>query len=265
MRRNVMSAALRELPVLKPLFRWRYRQAFRSQRGTDAWLGDFPSFSAAADAAPTTSPTGYATVDSAAMYDYMMARPSMRDYSVLFWLERVLSSVASVFDVGGHVGIKYYAFRDFLETGATLQWTVCDVPPVVAAGKARARELGATRLAFTTDFDDAAGSDVLLALGSLQYIEEPLAARLSRLPKRPPHIIVNQLPTADREVLTLQNIGIAYCPYRIERRGDLPSSLTPLGYEVVDSWQNPGEVRTEIPFADSATPIAWLGYCFRLR
>jgi hypothetical protein len=54
------------------------------------------------------------------------------DYPGLFWLGRSIDAgLTRVFDLGGHIGIKYYAFRRVLSYPDSLRWTVCDVPSVV--------------------------------------------------------------------------------------------------------------------------------------
>ena len=141
---------------------------------------------------------------------------------------------------------------------------MCDVPAVVESGAALAAEEGAAdRLRFTTAFADASGADVLLAAGSLQYVETPLAELLGGLASPPAHILINKTPThATREFVTLQNIGLAFCPYRIHRRDALPASLQAIGYELVDSWEN-ADLRCEVPFHPDAGPIVYVGHYFR--
>lgn len=206
---------------------------------------------------------GYDTTAAAQLYGDRLRRLFPSDYPVLFWLRTLLDDVRSVFDFGGHVGIGYHAYQRVLDFPRDLTWTVCDVPAVVTEGERLAREAGATALRFTTDFAGAADAQLLLAAGSLQYVERTLAAALASLTRMPRHIIVNKTPTyAGDEFFTLQNIGVTFCPYRIAARDGLRESLAPLGYTLVDSWENP-DLSCTIPFHEAHAPITYVGHYFR--
>ena len=49
------------------------------------------------------------------------------------------------------------------------------------------------------------------------------------------------------KLVTLQNIGTAFCPYNVYNRGEFVESLRRVGYRVRDRWENP-EFRCHIPF-----------------
>lgn len=258
-------AALRDLPPVRAVLKSRYKRRFETARGTGALSGVYATFEEAAQAAPREVPCGYDTPASAALYRDRMHTILPKDYPALFWLSQVLPGTRSLVDVGGHVGVLFYAFRNYVGYPEALRWTVCDVPAVTAEGEALARERGETQLGFTTRFEDAAAADVVLAVGSLQYIPRSLGSVLAAHPARPRHIIVNQTPThPKREFYTLQNIGVAYCPYRIAAHDALPDALAPLGYDLVDSWEDPMR-RTVVPYHPESGPIAYSGYYFRLR
>jgi putative methyltransferase (TIGR04325 family) len=255
----------KQLPVAGTMLRRRYEQAFRSADGLNLWYGVYPTFAAAVAAAPDRVPVGYDQPSTANLYDEARFQTvSAQDYPVLFWLERECRASSRLFDFGGHVGMLYHAYRRYLSPDRMPSWTVCDVPAVVREGAARAEAAGETSLRFTTSFGDADAADVLLVSGALQYIETPLVTMIGALETRPPCVLLNKLPTAAREQITLQNIGVAYCPYRIAARGDLPGMLSDAGYEQVDEWENPGEHRTRLPYSD-AGPVTWVGACYRLR
>jgi putative methyltransferase (TIGR04325 family) len=255
----------KRLPVAAIVLRRRYEQAFRSADGHNLWYGVYPTFAAAVAAAPDRVPVGYDQPSTANMYDEARYQTvAAQDYPVLFWLARECRASSRLFDFGGHVGVLYYAYRRYLPPDRMPSWTVCDVPAVAQVGAERAEAQGETSLRFTTRFSDADAADVLLVSGALQYIETPLATMVGALEKRPPYVLLNKLPTAKREHITLQNIGVAYCPYRIAARSDLPALLSDAGYEQVDEWENPGEHRTSLPYSD-AGPITWVGACYRLR
>jgi putative methyltransferase (TIGR04325 family) len=78
-------------------------------------------------------------------------------------------------------------------------------------------------------------------------------------------VVVNQMPThPGREFYTVQHIGVAYCAYRVAAEDALPAALAPLGYELVDRWEDPSR-RTAVPYHDAASPIAYSGYYLRRR
>jgi putative methyltransferase (TIGR04325 family) len=87
---------------------------------------------------------------------------------------------------------------------------------------------------------------------------------LKGLAQLPRFIIVNRTPTVDgAEFVTLQNIGPAFCPYRIDAHAYLPAALRSLGYEQLAAWENP-EGRYRVPYSDRGRHVKWVGYCFRL-
>jgi putative methyltransferase (TIGR04325 family) len=257
--------ALQRLPIAGTLLRRRYERDFLTPRGQDCWYGVYPTFTAAAAAAPDRLPVGYDQTTAKNLYDSANYRRVLaRDYPVLYWLQRVLGPGSRLFDFGGHVGVTFHAYRPYLAPDHMPDWTVCDVPAVVEEGAARAAAEGETALHFTTEFADASGADVLLVAGALQYIEPPLDTLVGALAEPPKYVILNKLPTTAREHITLQNIGVAYCPYRIAARGSLPGLLAAVGYDQVDEWENPGEFRTSLPYSD-AGPVTWVGSVYRRR
>jgi putative methyltransferase (TIGR04325 family) len=253
---------IRRLPIVGSFLEARYRRRFRSANGLGTWYGDFEAFEAAAAGAPQGAPIGYDTPGTETLYDNFF-RVDAKGFPVLFWLEKILKPGARIFDFGGHVGHTFLAYRELLSEGATMDWKVYDVPTVVAEGCRRVAKGGLQRLSFTSDFADASGADVLHAAGSLQYAPRTLPDMISDLPTPPAHIIINMMPTvAAKTIVTLQNIGPSYCPYRIEGRSILPRGLAALGYDQVAGWENP-EGRTHVPYDRQARRISWVGFYFR--
>jgi putative methyltransferase (TIGR04325 family) len=253
---------IRDVPILKTALEMRYRQRFYSSRGLGSWYGDYSSFAEASAAAPSGAPVGYDNTGTAELYDNFF-RVDAKDYPVLFWLEKILRPQTRIFDFGGHVGHTCLAYRELLTNGPTLEWEVYDVPAIVAEGTRRVAANALARLSFTTDFGRASGADVLHAAGALQYEPRSLATMVGALPQPPKYIVINMTPTvANGPMVTLQNIGPAYCPYRIDDRNDIPNGLRALGYEQLATWENP-EGRTRVPFSRRGRQITWVGHCFR--
>ncbi len=257
------AARLDAIAPLNSLLRLRYQRRFRTAHGAGCWSGVYPSFSTALQAAPRSAPVGYDHSSAATLYDDMLDRVQPKDYPVLYWLRRCLRPGASLFDFGGSAGVSFYAYRRYVADLAPDPWIVCDTPSVVEVGRARAARGDANQLRFTSEFADASGCDVLFTAGTLQYVEPSFHDMVTGLPRKPDHIIVNMLPTLpDRTIITLQNIGVSFCPYRIIERGALAQSLESVGYALEDSWVNP-EGRTKLPYAEGVPEITWIGQYFR--
>ncbi len=213
--------------------------------------GVFETADAARAAIPREAPVGYDNAESAGLYA-IRSRPDAYDYAPMFWLKRAIDEGARrIFDVGGHVGLKWYAFRDAIGYPPDLRWTVCDVPAVIDEGARIARERGVdAQLRFTGDYADLAGCDVLFASGALQYLPMSLGDWLRGLPAMPSRIVLNTTPLhPDREFFTVNSTGAAFCPYRVMREGALVGALRGLGFKAVDRWVNVGKTLT-IPFED---------------
>ncbi|MDV3166672.1 MAG: hypothetical protein Q8807_03395, partial ['Waltheria sp.' little leaf phytoplasma] len=70
------------------------------------------------------------------------------------------------------------------------------------------------RLRFTDDATDMDGYDLLLAAGSLQYLDYTLAEALGRLHRKPRYLLLNSVPVhPSRSYFTVQNMGVTCCPY----------------------------------------------------
>lgn len=253
---------LAHAPGIRDLALHRYRQRFVNNVNANLFLGVFDSFEAAASSAPAVRPLGYDNDASANLAYSPELQP--RDYPPMFWLQKAFASgLRTVFDLGGHVGVRYYGYRRVMDFPSGLRWTVCDVPAVVARG----RELAATRapggqLAFTCDYQAAAEHEVLFASGSLQYLPLSLAELLAELPRKPRCVIVNITPIhPSRSFFTLNSIGTAFCAYRVQAHDRFVSELQALGYAKLDEWENTGKAMT-LPYTDGYDVPHYSGFCF---
>jgi putative methyltransferase (TIGR04325 family) len=249
------------------LLRRRYDRRFENNRGANLFRGVFTGFDDARRSAPSSRPVGYDNPASAQLYAERMRKAYATDYPVLFWLQKLLAAGHQrIFDLGGHVGVTYYAYRRYLELPAGLGWQVHDVPAVVDHGRRMAAEHDPEgRLSFCDGFDEADGAPVLVALGSLQYLPDTLPDLLARLAAPPSHLLLNLVPLHEQhDYYTLQSIGTAFCPYRISARGAFVASFEALGYELVDQWENP-EKRCDIPFHPDRSLDRYHGLYLRRR
>lgn len=254
-----------ELPVLRNVARRRYDRVFENNRDRNLFRGVFSTFEEAALSAPNSRPTGYDNADAASMYVERSKKIYPTDYPVMFWLQKLLADgCANCFDLGGHIGVSYYAYRKYLTYPRTLRWTVHDVPAVMAQGRHWASENDRDGcLSFSDDFDAVSGVDVLMAQGSLQYLPDTLADRLAKLSVRPSHILLNLTPLHNtHSYFTLQSIGTAFCPYRITAKFDFIESMQGLGYLMVDHWINPDK-RCMIQFHPDHSLEGYHGFYFR--
>jgi putative methyltransferase (TIGR04325 family) len=239
-----------------------YWTKFLSNEKENLFFGDFDSFEAARAAVPSGMHVGYEGAPGAPM----MYSPQICtwDYPAIFWLADAFGhGMTSVFDLGGHVGIKYYAFRRLIQYPEALRWMVSDVRSVTAAGEdlARQRQSG-HQLRFCHGFDLASGVDILLLSGSLQYLPMRLSEILQALPLKPRRLILNITAVhASRTVYTLNSIGCAICPYRIQFADELLSELRQHGYRRRDVWRNDGKSIT-IPFVEGGEAAHYLGCCY---
>jgi putative methyltransferase (TIGR04325 family) len=242
---DLMHRGVDRFASLPPLLAWRrkrFNYVFERAPGTNLFRGVYGSYEEAARAAPTTRPLGYNHPGAAQLYRERCKHIYPSDYAPLFWLSRLFSArqCHRIFDFGGHVGVSYYSYAQVLPYPQDLQWTVYDVPAVVARG----REIAATedvwgKLKFTETVADAAEADVLLAFGSLQYLQGSLGDELRGLHRTPPHVIVNMLPVHPAKTyFTVQDIGPAFCPYRIVAEPELLQDMQRMGYARVDCWEN---------------------------
>ena len=181
----------------------------------------------------------------------------------MFWLARSFrEGFRTVFDVGGSIGIKYYAFAKPLSIPNDVRWTVEDVSAVAQRGRDLAIERGVSEtLKFTDEFAQGDGSDLLFASGSLQYLPRTLAEYLADWKQPPRRIVINTTPMHVQEYFTVNSIGTAFCPYRVQNQGRLVRSLGQLGYKLIDQWSNQGK-QLLLPLRPDLSLDHYRGFCF---
>lgn len=255
------------LPGIAQLRMRRFDEAFSKGAYGGACRGVFETYAQAVQAAPSSLPLGYDNPDAAALYRDRIERVFPSDYPAMLWLQKAFADQARhILDLGGHVGISYYAYQRYMAYPEGMTWQVCDVPAVVLAGQYLARERDeARRLKFTEQFDEARRADVLFSSGCLQYLQETLAQRLAALPSRPRWIVLNLIPLHEsKSFWTVQSIAEAFCPYRIQRKDVFFAELDALGYEVLDVWENL-EKACIVQFEPGYSLDRYAGVALRLR
>ncbi|NID14518.1 methyltransferase, TIGR04325 family [Luteibacter yeojuensis] len=259
--------ATARLPLVRSLLEARYRKAFFAHHALTHHLyrGVYRTFDEAQASIPPANATGYDNTESAGLYRDRTHRIFINDYPMIYWLGRWFGEGArSVFDLGGHIGIAYYAYQKLLNYPQGLRWTVMDVPAVNEAGERWAKEhdpLG--RLHFADDIAGAAGADVLFAAGSLQYLRYSLADALAAMEPKPRFLLLNSVPVHMREsYFTVQNIGTACCPYRVTAEREFLGGLASLGYELRDRWENQ-QRSCIVPFHPELSLDRYFGFAFQ--
>jgi putative methyltransferase (TIGR04325 family) len=267
MRRRIAGLADRAstLPVVRPLLERLFERRFaREVPETNLYRGVFATFAEAAASAPSTRPSGYDNEAAASLYRDRTRRVYPSDYAAMLWFSKLFGEgAASVFDIGGHIGIGYYAYQKYVDYPPNLRWTVLDVPAVVESGRAYAKENDAPgRLAFTTRPEDIDGNDIVFASGSLQYLDYTLAELIGRVARPPRHLLINLTPIHVTEsFFTLQNMGAAYCAYRISSEREFLGGLRAAGYQLRDRWENLDR-RCKIAYRPEHSLDRYYGFCF---
>ena len=239
-----LHQALDRIGTLPGVLQWRrsrFDKSFEAGQSVGCCRGLFDTYAQAAAAAPATRPLGYDNTDAAGMYRDRIDRTYPSDYPMMLWLQKAFADgVRNVFDLGGHIGLAYYAYQRMVAFPSDVAWRVHDVPAVMAAGRQEALQRDPSgRLTFSDDFDSAADADLLFTAGCLQYLEQTLAERIATLRRRPRWVLVNLLPLHERYAYwTVQSIGTAFCPYRIQQSQAFFSELEKLGYRLQDKWEN---------------------------
>jgi putative methyltransferase (TIGR04325 family) len=247
----------------------RYERQFRAHRTPThhIYRGVYRTFEAARASVPATHAEGYDNTQAAELYRDRTRRVFLNDYPMMYWLQRWLGDGArSVFDLGGHIGIAYYAYQKYVAYPSHLAWTVSDVPSVNRAGEAWALDHDpARRLRFTDDATDMDGYDLLLAAGSLQYLDYTLAEALGRLHRKPRYLLLNSVPVhPSRSYFTVQNMGVTCCPYRVSSEREFLDGLQGLGYRMQDRWENTQRHCT-VPFHPELSLDRYFGFAFRYQ
>lgn len=251
---------------LRALAQRQARREFLANREGNLFFGVHATWEEADAAARACGRVGYDNAESAAIYDHRV-RMDAHDYPALYWLVHSLNEgMKGVFDVGGAIGIKYLAFREHLAGFADLQWRVHDVPAMVERGRALAASRGdAGRLQFSDRFEDLEGLDVLFASGVLQYLPRTLGDLLAGCRRLPRRIVINTTAIhPQHEYFTVNSLGTAFCPYRVQTQATVVRALGAHGYRLRESWMNPDKLLT-IPHQPAYSLRHYSGYCLDLK
>lgn len=263
-----MREAVRYLLTTTPLGRWARPFLLRAYerrfwpRGMNLMSGAFPSYDAALRHAPPGRPTGW---DEQGIAENLVGetvperQPVERAslpvlvqqtsaFAVLLWLRKLIGPGARIVDVGGASGITYWQYRDYFELPPGANWTVVDVPQVIARGRALAAARGEKNISFSEDLAALDECEVLMSLGCIQYMAPEDYATFMQAAGRARWVIINKLPLIEGpEFWTLQCLKTTFSPYRVPNRAAFLGEFEALGFEVCDAWDVP-ELSIDIPF-----------------
>ena len=230
----------------------------------NAFRGVYQTFEEAERNAPRLKPLGYDKADSTDWYLRNLHRVQFGDYPILYWLGSAFADARSILEIGGHLGEAYYGFSTVVEYPDNLTWTVMDVPSIVKAGQELARREKRTNIHFISSLEHPPGADILLSTGALQYLNTQIPQVLAAMQPTPRHLLLNFMPVYDGpSFVTVQNIGTAYCAYRVFNRNELVGSLEALGFTLVDSWKKPRAF--DVPNHPERSFKHYTGFYFRRR
>lgn len=220
-------ALARDLPVSRYFFRW--------------WLGYQRAFETLEEAEAAVAPYAFDGHENPANASTHLdlsraARPS--DYAVLYHLQRHLSGIRRIFDLGGNVGNLFYCYSRYLTFSEDLQWQVLDLPANMERGRSVALSRGAHQLSFVNDWTNADGADLLLVSGALHYLRQSLASMISTLDRPPTYVLINRTPITDGPAFaTVQDGGDYRVACMIHNRATLIREFESAGYDLKDCWQ----------------------------
>jgi putative methyltransferase (TIGR04325 family) len=189
------------------------------------------------------------------------------DYPNLFWLKKLLAKGhSSLFDFGGHIGVKYYTYGPHLDLPQDFSWTTYDLPKVIDEGiKYAQQQTNNSHLSFTKEPLDASKSDIFCAFGSLQYIDIDISEFLNSLEKKPKALLITIPATDQKTYYTVNSIGTAFCPYIIRNEKHFVESIQSVGYSLCQTWDI-AEKKLEIPYHDSIYSLDhYRGFLFELN
>lgn len=262
--KKIIKFSLESKPV-KSIRRKAYDKKFENNQYLNLFKGVFSTFEEAQKATINQAkPASYDNQDSASMYKDFATKLFPQDYPNLFWIQKNLDHVKSLYDFGGHIGIKYYSYNSKINLPAGFNWFVHDLPAVMTEGRRFAQEKGVQeQLRFSETLLDVANVDFFMALGSLQYVDIDFNAILGPIEKKPKYILVTTPTSKKKTYYTINSIGTAQCPYIIRNEDELVSSIIKFGYQLKDRWDIPNK-RCEIPFNEEYSLDSYSGYYFEL-
>lgn len=246
----MLKKFIRNTWLVNTLLHIKYKYRFKRATKSNLFYGIYPDFQTCNKHLPKSKPPGYDNQASAELYEERAHTIYINDYPVLYWLKQILNKSDIVFEIGGHIGVSFYSYDHFMNLDKDIHWTIQEVEHVANQGKKIANKKNETRLHFTHTFDALKDTKLVFASGSLQYIEEDILKLIHKANINPEHILINMFPLNDKpDYYTINNIGTAFCPYKITNKDQFIQLMNENGYKLIDEWKNEDKYCT-IPFSD---------------
>jgi|WetSurMetagenome_2_1015567.scaffolds.fasta_scaffold32673_3 putative methyltransferase (TIGR04325 family) len=194
-------------------------------------------------------PSSYEDADLTEINRESFMQTHLFDYPVMYWLQKLHGQYDSLIDFGGHIGVKFYAYQNFLPFLKKTDWMVVEVPFAVEWGRREAAERGAANLTFS-DCLNGKECDLLFISGAIQYASQPIGELLDSMGSFPRFILLNKAPLhLGPDLYTLENFGSAKIVYRIFNRHNFDEQMHSRGFRKIDTWTIPSRHFT-IPCAE---------------
>jgi putative methyltransferase (TIGR04325 family) len=183
-----------------------------------------------------------------------------RDYPILVHLQPLLRPGTKILNLGGSLAKEYCSYRELIRIPDGVEWRICEVPEIVAEGQKMLEQGDYPGLSFTSEIGGEA--DLFLSCGALQYLEPTLPELLQTLDRLPSDVFISRVPMQSRvdRYFTVQNIGSAAVPYRIENEDRFIGEMGELGYRYVDGWRDTRKLI--VPYHRHGTVEGYLGFYF---
>jgi putative methyltransferase (TIGR04325 family) len=99
----------------------------------------------------------------------------------------------------------------------------------------------------------------------VQYLPGTLGDLLAGWQRLPRRIVINTAAIhTQHEFFTVNSLGTAFCPYRVQTQASLIRGLTRLGYRLREARTHPVKVM-HIPFHPEPSLDHYSGYCLDLN
>jgi putative methyltransferase (TIGR04325 family) len=182
-----------------------------------------------------------------------MGPPQVSTYAVLMWLNKLIKPGTRIIDVGGATGIVYWLYRRYFTLPEGVTWVVIDMPAVVEHGRSQTKTADQAQLMFQTEIGPTGPDDILMALGSLQYMAPSQFQLFVTAAAGCRTVIVNKIALVDKaEFWTVQYLGTSRATYWIANRAAFFAAFAAIGFKCVETWPVP-EISVGIPFASAHT------------
>jgi putative methyltransferase (TIGR04325 family) len=162
------------------------------------------------------------------------------DWPILTFCQKLMreNHLHAVTDFGGHIGVKFYAFKEMLDLPEDFRWQIVDVPAMVREGRRRVPP-EVHSLCFFEHVEETEACDALLCSGSLQYVDWSIEELIDRLPQKPYMTFLNKVPVSASEGFFTLETFVKTLPCRIFGPAELKTARQHLGYKLAASWPIP--------------------------